>query len=169
MDLDQIEFYHGPNRPPLSTSAKSVATDYTSAHVPQHFQHSFPTGLGFRPGPFEVPLRRSPPLTGTTHAWNIFDFEINHVYGPTRPEMTKDVGSAVTTNLPAARGTSLDRESSALAFSAPVPLTDSAKTVPCPAEPDQLPPIPPCVQGDGSPGTLAQHLMMKFGHHPLII
>lgn len=103
---------------------------------PTTLQQSFPTGFGFRPGPCEVPLGQSPPLTGTANEWNIFDFEINDVYGPTRPEMTKDVEPPVTTNMPASRDILLDRGSSTLAFSEPVPLTDSAKTIPCPSGPD---------------------------------
>ncbi|KAJ5533359.1 hypothetical protein N7494_009911 [Penicillium frequentans] len=102
VNLDQIEFYHGPSHQPPSTSAKSVNPGHASAHVPRYFQHSFPTGFGFRPGQSEVPLGQSPPLTGTTHAWNIFDFEINNVYGHPQPEMTKDVEPAVTTNMLAA-------------------------------------------------------------------
>lgn len=169
VNLDQIEFYHGPSRPPPSTSAKSVPTDHASAHGPQYFQHSFPTGFGFRPGPCEIPLGQSPPLTGTNHAWNIFDFEINNVYGSPRPEMTKDVEPAVTTNMPARREIPSDRGSSALALSEPVPPTDSARTIPCPAGPDYVHSIPPGVQGDDLPGKLAPHMMMKVGHHPLIV
>ncbi|KAI1829038.1 hypothetical protein DTO027I6_10119 [Penicillium roqueforti] len=139
VDLDQIEFYHGPSGPPLSTSAKNVPPNHAPVHVPRYLQQSFSTGFGFCPGPCEVPLGQSPPLTGTTYEWNIFDFEINHVYGPTRPEMTKDVESPVTpvtTNMPASGDILLGRGSSALAFSEPVPLTDSAKTIPCPSGPD---------------------------------
>ncbi|KAJ6104865.1 hypothetical protein N7486_003554 [Penicillium sp. IBT 16267x] len=148
VDLDQIEFYHGPNRPPPSTSAKSVPPGHAPAHVPRYFQQSFPPGFGFRPGPCEVPLGQSPPLTDTTHEWNIFDFEINHVFGPTRPEMMKDVEPAVTTNMPAARDILLHRGSSALAFSEPAPSTDSANTIPCPAGPDHLNPNTSDMRGD---------------------
>lgn len=169
VNLDRIEFYHGPSRPPPSISAKSVPTDHVSAHMPQYFQHSFPTGLGFRPGPCEVPLGQSPPPAGTTHAWNIFDFEINNVYGPTRPEMTKYVEPAVTTNMPAARDILLDRGSSALAFSEPVPSADSARTTPCPSGPDQVDHTLPDMRRNDLPGKLAQPMMMKVGHHSLII
>jgi hypothetical protein len=159
VDLDQIDFYHGPSRPPPCTSAKSVPP--APAHVPRYFQQSFPTGFGFRPGPCEVSLGQSTPPAGTTHDWNIFDFEINHVYGPTRPEMTKDVEPGVTTNMPATRDISLDRGISALAFSEPVPLTDSARTIPSPAVPGHLDPIPSDMRGDDLPGMLAKHMMMK--------
>ncbi|KAJ6010426.1 hypothetical protein N7451_001838 [Penicillium sp. IBT 35674x] len=145
VNLDQIEFYHGPSRPPPSTSAKSVPTDHASAHVPQYFLQSSPTGFGFRPGPCEVPLGQSPPLTGATHAWNIFDFEVNNVYGPTRPEMTKDVESAVTTNMLAAREIPFDRRNSALAYSEPVLSTDSVEIILCPARPDYIHSVPPDV------------------------
>ncbi|KAJ5588700.1 hypothetical protein N7537_011378 [Penicillium hordei] len=154
VDLDQIEFYHGPSCPPLSTSAKSVPPNHAPAHVPRYLQQSFPTGIGFCPGPCEVPLGQSPPLTGTTHEWNIFDFEINHVYGPTPPEMTKDVGPPMTTDIPAACDILLDRGSSALAFSGPVPSTHSARIIPCPAGPNHLDPISPDMRGDDLPETV---------------
>ncbi|KAJ5544153.1 hypothetical protein N7494_005432 [Penicillium frequentans] len=154
VNLDQIEFYHGPSRQPPSTSAKSVNPGHASAHVPQYFQHSFPTGFGFRPGQSEVPLGQSPPLTGTTHAWNIFDFEINNVYGHPQPEMTKDVEPAVTTNMLAAHGIPLDRGSSALAFSEPVPSTDSAGTSPCLSGADQVDHTLPDMRGNDLPDTV---------------
>ncbi|KAJ6096876.1 hypothetical protein N7486_007622 [Penicillium sp. IBT 16267x] len=131
VNLDQIEFYHGPSRQPPSTSAKSVTPGHVPAHVPRYLQQSFPTGFGFRPGPCEVPPGQPPQLTGTTHEWNILDFEINNIYGPTRPEVTKDVEPPVTTNIPAACDILLERGTSALASSEPVPLTDSPKTIPC--------------------------------------
>lgn len=167
VDLDQIEFYHGPSRPPLSTSEKSVPPNHAPAHMPRYLQQSFPTGFGFCPGPCEVPLGQSPPLTGITHEWNIFDFEINHVYGPTQTEMTKDAGPLVTTDIPAACDILLDRGSSALAFSEPVPSTHSARTIPCPTGLNHLDPIPPDMRGDDLPGKLTNTL--KFGHHPLIV
>jgi hypothetical protein len=129
--------------------------------VPRYLQQSFPTGSGFCPGPCEVPLGQSPPLTGTTHEWNIFDFEINHVYGPTQTEMTKDVGPSVTTDIPAACDILLDRGSSALAFSEPVPSTHFAGTIPCPAGPNHLDPIPPDMRGDDLPGKLTQHIEIR--------
>lgn len=168
VNLDQIEFYHGPSQQPPSTSAKSVNPGHASAHVQQYFQHSFPTGFGCRPGQSEVPLGQSPPLTGTTHAWNIFDFEINNVYGPPKPEMTKDVEPAVTTNMLAAHGIPLDRGSYALAFSEPVPSTDPEGTSPCPSGPDQVDHTLLDMRGNGLPGKLAQQVM-KVGHHSLIV
>lgn len=83
--------------------------------------------------------------------------------------MTKDVELAVTTNMPAVRDILLDRGRSALAFSEPVPSTDFARTILCPAGPDHLDPIPPDMRGDDLPGKLAQCMMMKVGHHPLIV
>jgi hypothetical protein len=157
VNLDRIEFYHGPSRPRPYTNAKSVPPDHVPAHVPPCFQQTFPAGFGFRPGPWEVPLGQSPFLTGTTQEWNIFDFEINNVYGPTLPEMRKDVEPAMPTAMPAARDILLDRGSSALAFADPVPLADSAKTIPCPAGPDSLEHISPDIQGSGLQGKLAQH------------
>ncbi|KAJ5343366.1 uncharacterized protein N7506_003190 [Penicillium brevicompactum] len=154
VDLDQIEFYHGPSRPPLSTNAKSVSPNYAPAHVPRYLQQSFPTGLGFCPGPYEAPLGQTPPLTGTTHQWNIFDFEINHVYGPTPPEMTKDVGPPVTTDIPAADDILLDRGSTALASSEPVPSIDPARTISCPAGLNHPDPIPPDMRGDDLPDAV---------------
>ncbi|KAJ5644219.1 uncharacterized protein N7484_006726 [Penicillium longicatenatum] len=136
VNLDQIEFYHGPSRQPPSTSTKSVTPSHVPAHVPRYFQQSFPTGFGFRPGLCEVPPGQPPQLTGTTHEWNIFDFEINNVYGPTRPDVTKDVEPPVTTNMPAACDILLERGTSALDSSEPVPLTDSPKTSPCLSESD---------------------------------
>ncbi|KAJ6115292.1 hypothetical protein N7486_001070 [Penicillium sp. IBT 16267x] len=133
VNLDQIEFYHGPRRQPPSTSAKSVTPGHVPAHVPRYLQQTFPTGFGFRPGPCEVPPGQPPQPTGTTHEWNIFDFEINNVYGPTRPEVTKDAEPPVTTNIP---DILLERGTSALASSEPVPLTDSPKTFPCLSGPD---------------------------------
>lgn len=88
----------------------------------------------------------------------MFDFEINHVYGPTPPEMTKDVGPPVTTDIPAACDILLDRGSSALAFLEPVPSTDSARTILCPAGPNHLDTIPPDMRGDVLPGNLAQYI-----------
>lgn len=150
MNLDQIEFYHGPSRQPPSTSVKSVPPNHAPAHVPRYFQQSFPTGFGFRPGPCEVSLGQSPRLAGTTHEWNIFDFEINNIDGSTQPKMTNDVEPAVTENMPAARDILLDRGSSALASSEPVPLTDSAKTIPCLAGPDHIDHIPSDMRGNDS-------------------
>lgn len=169
MDLDQIEFYSGPSRPPFSTSAKKVPPNHGPAHVPRYFQQSFPAGFGFRPGPHEVPPGQSPPLTGTTHEWNIFDFELNHAYDPTRPEMTKHVKPPVTTNTPAARDVLLNRGSSALAFSEPVPSTDSVKTSSCPTGPDHLDHFSPDIRGDDMLGKLPQHIMIKIGYHPLLV
>lgn len=83
--------------------------------------------------------------------------------------MTKDVEPAVTTNMPAARDIPLDRESSALAFSEPVPSTDSASTTPCPSGPDQVDHTLPDMRGNDLPGKLAQYMMMKVGHHSLIV
>lgn len=85
----------------------------------------------------------------------MFDFEINHVYGPTPPEMTKDVEPLVITDIPAACDILLDRGSSALAFLELVPSTDSAGTIPCPIGPNHLDPIPPDMRGDDLPGKLA--------------
>ncbi|KAF3006195.1 hypothetical protein E8E15_001355 [Penicillium rubens] len=133
---------------------QKACPNHAPAHVPRYLQQSFPTGSGFCPGPCEVPLGQSPPLTGTTHEWNIFDFEINHVYGPTQTEMTKDVGPSVTTDIPAACDILLDRGSSALAFSEPVPSTHFAGTIPCPAGPNHLDPIPPDMRGDDLPDTV---------------
>lgn len=164
VNLDQIEFYHGPNRPPLSTRAKTAYADHTSAYMPQYSQHSFLTAFGSHPGSCEVPLGQSPPLTGKTHAWNIFDFEINKVDGPALPEITKEVEPAATANMPAARHISLHRRSSALASPEPVPSTDPARTISCPAGPDPLQSVLPGVQGDDSPGKLAQQNIVIFGH-----
>ncbi|KAJ5404059.1 hypothetical protein N7509_003930 [Penicillium cosmopolitanum] len=169
VNLDQIEFYHGPSRPPPYTNAKSVPPDHVPAHVPPCFQQTFPAGFGFRPEPWEVPLGQSLPLAGTTHEWNIFDFEINNVYGPTLPETRKDVELAVTPAIPAARDILLDRGSSALAFAEPVPLTDSAKTIPCPAGPNSLEHISPDMRGNDLQGKLAHHMAMKVGHHTLSV
>lgn len=142
VNLDQIEFYHGPSRQPPFTSAKSVTPGHVPAHVSRYFQQSFPAGSSFRPG-------QPSQLTGRAHEWNIFDFEINNVYGPTRPEVTKDVEPPVTTNIPAACDILLERGTSALAFSEPVPLTDSPKTISCLSGPD--------MPGNDLPGKLAQY------------
>ncbi|KAJ5143028.1 uncharacterized protein N7515_001815 [Penicillium bovifimosum] len=148
VDLNHIEFYNGPSRPPFSTSATSVPPNHGPAHVPRYFQQSFPTGFGFRAGPCEVPPGQSPPLTGTTHEWNIFDTEINHIYGPTQPAISKDIERAVTKNMPAARDIALDRGSSAPAFSEPVPSTDSVNPSLCPVVPENLDHITPDMRGD---------------------
>jgi hypothetical protein len=167
VDLDQIVFYHGPSRPPFSTSAKSVPHNHGPAHVPRYFQH--PAGLGFRPGPCEVLPGQSPPPTGTTHGRNIFDLELNHAYDPTRFEMTKHVKTPVTTNTLAAHDVLLNCGSSALAFSEPVLSTDSVKTSSCPAGPDPSGYIPPDIQGDDISGKLPQHIMIMISHYPLIV
>lgn len=168
VNLDQIEFYQGPIRPSPSTSAKSVPPDYAPAPVPRYLQHSFSTGIGFRPGPGEVPLGQPLPLTGTTHEWNIFDFEINNVYRPTRSEVTKDVEPPVTTNMPAC-DILLERGTSTLAFSESVLSTDSAQSIPCPSGSDQVDRSLLDMQGNNLPGKLAQHTVMKVDHHSLIV
>ncbi|KAJ5971786.1 uncharacterized protein N7479_001704 [Penicillium vulpinum] len=76
--------------------------------TPQLMCHDTSSSL-FPLGSASVQDRQSLPLTGTTHEWNMFDFEINHVYGPTPPEMTKDVEPPVTTDIPAACDILLDR------------------------------------------------------------
>jgi len=156
VNLDQIEFYRGPSRPPPSTNANRLLPDHTLDHVPRYFQPSFPTGLSFRPDPGGISLEESPPLAGTTHEWNIFDFEINNVYCSTWPERSKDIEPAVIPNIPAARDILLDHRISAPA-SEPVPLTDLANTTPCPAGPDHLD-YTPDIRGNDIPGKLAQHI-----------
>lgn len=166
VNLDQIEFYQGPIRPSPSTSAKSVPPDLAPTPVPRYLQHSFSTGIGFRPGPGEVPQGRPQPLTGTTHKWNIFDFEINDVYGPTRPEVTRDVEPPVTTNMPAS-DILLERGTSTRAFSESVLSTDSAQSIPCPSGSEQVDRSLLDMQGNNLPGKLAQHT--KVDHHSLIV
>lgn len=166
VNLDQIEFYRGPSRPPPSTSANRLLPDHTRDHVPRYFQPSFPTGLSFHPGPGDVPLGESPPLAGTTHEWNIFDFEINEIYCPTWPDMSKEVEPAVIPNMPATCDILLDHRSSTPA-SEPVPLTDLANETPCPARPDLLDHTPD-MRGNDIPGKLAL-LMVEVGHHIFIV
>lgn len=138
VDLDQIEFYHGPS--PLSpfTSAKSVTGGHAPIHTPRYFQQPSPARFGFRSRRDEALLEQPPPVTGTTHEWNIFDFEINNVYVPTRPEIAKDIEPPVATDIPAACHIPVGFGPSASAFPEPVPLTDSAKTIPYPAKLDHL-------------------------------
>ncbi|KAJ5201320.1 Protein of unknown function DUF3435 [Penicillium cf. viridicatum] len=68
--------------------------------------------------------------------------------------MTKEVGPSVTTDIPAAYNILLDRGSSALAFSEPVPSTHSARTIPYTTGPNHLDPIPPDIRGDNLPDTI---------------
>ncbi|KAJ5300242.1 hypothetical protein N7508_007485 [Penicillium antarcticum] len=56
--------------------------------------------------------------------------------------------------MPAVRDILLDRGRSALAFSEPVPSTDFARTILCPAGPDHLDPIPPDMRGDDLPDSV---------------
>lgn len=153
VNLDQIEFYHGPNRP----SAKDVPSNHASTHASRYLQQTFSTGLGFRPRQCEVSLGQSPPMTGPTHEWNIFDFEINHVYEPIQSEMKKEVEPAVARELPAATVSSLDRGSFLPGFSEPAPPTDSARTNLCPAKPGHLDIVSHDMPGYNLPGKLTHH------------
>lgn len=154
VNLDQIEFYHGPSRQSLSTSIKQLPP----AHAPRPFQHSFSTGFAFPPGPCGgPPLGQEPPLGGTTHQWNIFDVEINNVYGFTRPQTTQDVEPAVTENMPTVHDTPLDLGNSPLAVSGPEPLKGSATPISCPARSDHPDHVPPDMRKNDLPGKLAQH------------
>ncbi|KAI3124182.1 hypothetical protein CBS147326_8411 [Penicillium roqueforti] len=143
VNLDQIEFYHGPSRPPPSTSAKQLSPAFT----PQPFQHSSSTGFTFRPSPCGTPLGQEPLLTGTTHQWNIFDVEINNVYDFTRPRTMEDVEPGISADMPAVFDTPLDLGGSPLAVSRPGPLPGSATPVRSPAESDPLDHAPPDIRG----------------------
>ncbi|PWY83691.1 hypothetical protein BO94DRAFT_547355 [Aspergillus sclerotioniger CBS 115572] len=138
--LDQIEFYHGPSLQRPSTSAKKVSTGHATAHAPRTFHRYSPTGSGFCQRPCEASLGQAPPLTGTTHEWNMFDIAIDNVYGSTWPQITKGIEPAATTNMPTARDMLLDGRSSTLADS--VSLRHSTR-VTCPAGADYLDRIPP--------------------------
>ncbi|KAL4935473.1 hypothetical protein BDV06DRAFT_128306 [Aspergillus oleicola] len=113
VNLDEIEFYHGPNRQPPSTSAKSLPQE----HTPRSFQHSFPTTFTFRPESCGAPLGQEPPLTGMTHQWNIFD------------QMMEVVEPAMTTDMPDVLYTPLALGGYPLAGSGPAPSKDSATAV----------------------------------------
>ncbi|KAJ5589602.1 hypothetical protein N7537_012280 [Penicillium hordei] len=77
--------------------------------------------------------------------------------------MTKDIGPSVTTDIPAAYDILLDRGSSALAFSEPVPSTHSARTIPYPTGPNHLDPIPPDIRGDDLPANCVSSNLSVVG------
>lgn len=168
VNLDQIEFYHGPSLQRPSINSQKVPPDHATADVPQNFQHSFPAQTVFCPRPCEASLRDTLPLADTTHEWNIFDVEINDLYGSNRPEMTKDVEPAVTKNMPTTSDILSGSGSSAPAFSEPVPLTDSVAPVPRHAGTDLLDRAPYMREND-LPGKLVQHFIIKVNHYSLII
>ncbi|KAK1146190.1 hypothetical protein N8T08_003280 [Aspergillus melleus] len=162
VDLDQIEFYHGPSRqPPSSTSAKNAPPGHASSQAPRNFQGSFPAGFGFCPRPFEAPLGQVLPLTGATHEWNIFDVEIDNVYDATQPPMTEDVEAAVTTIMSTARDILVDGERSTLAFLEPVLLKVSTTSDSCLAEANHLDCSHPGMRENGLPDAVPDTKKME--------
>lgn len=151
MNLDQIEFYHGPSHP----SAKDVPSNHASNHAFRYPQQTFPTGFGFRPKQCEVSLGQSLPLTGITREWNIFDFEINHLNDYTRAEMTEELEPAVARNLPAGTISSSNSGSSFLELSEPAPLTDLTRTNSGLTKPGHLDLVSLNMRGNDLPGKFA--------------
>ncbi|PYH98601.1 hypothetical protein BO71DRAFT_426045 [Aspergillus ellipticus CBS 707.79] len=138
VNLDQIEFYHGPSLQQTSTSAKKVSANTATAHDPRNFHHYSPTGFGFHQRPCEALLGQAPPLTATTHEWNMFDVAIDNSFS--WPQITKGVETVTTTNIPTASDILLDHGSLALADSGSL---RHSTPVTCPAGTNHLDRNPP--------------------------
>lgn len=136
VNLDLIEFYHGPSRKqPRSTLTSMGGNRPALPHVPQSFQCSFfPTESVFIQTP--VPANRSDssaPLThewsstGITKPWNVFDVEISNFYGgaASEPQTMTESNSMVIMDIPATLEDPLNRTNDSLLLSEPPAFEDS--------------------------------------------
>ncbi|RAH73108.1 uncharacterized protein BO66DRAFT_235265 [Aspergillus aculeatinus CBS 121060] len=130
VNLDQIEFYHGPSQPSCNNRRNSP-----QVHIPQTSQHFSPTEVA--PGLPQATLKQDLPPSGTAYLWNTFDFEIDRLCGVTEHQTTKDAEKSIAPIVPAALDIQSDNRGSRLASSEPVLFEDTSATpVPCCA--DQL-------------------------------
>ncbi|RAK96548.1 SANT/Myb-like DNA-binding domain-containing protein [Aspergillus ibericus CBS 121593] len=121
VNLDQIEFYHGPSGQLPSPGGKQLPPPQFA----RSSQPSFATGFAFRPGLFEAPLERGRPSAVTSQVWNAFDIEINKTYGDVGHQTAEDSEPTATTAAPVTLDIPLDLGSYSLALSESAPIKAS--------------------------------------------
>ncbi|THC90095.1 hypothetical protein EYZ11_010443 [Aspergillus tanneri] len=165
VNLDQIEFYHGPSNQPPSAREKQPPTYDTQ------FQCSLPTMPDFVQEPtnipeYPTPLAQESSSTGMTHAWNSFDIEMSDFCNIAAPQsqMTTEMEPVVTADLSSILDTPLGLASYPLSFSEPAVFVDSATTTPSTTQ--QLDHIPVHVQKISSSNALPD---VKDAGTPLLL
>jgi hypothetical protein len=170
VNLDLIEFYHGPSRKQSrSTLASTGGNRPALAHVPQPFQRSFfPTESVFIQTP--VPANRSDSSAPLTHEWsstgitkprNVFDVEISNFYGgaASQPQTMTESKSMVTRGIPATLEAPLNLTHGSLLLSEPPASEDS--TTPTSPTSNEL------EQGNALSGNVLDTIDVATPRHPM--